>query len=115
MKLLSSLIPGWLKRGKRRSLWKWPEGEQGVAEVFLLYFDTLAHAIRRGMIFDPNVTPSERTSALAVFLPGAPVGAVTDRFNAACYGREPSDLQELDRLRNSVEEAAEKPRPGEDR
>ncbi|MDA1280229.1 MAG: DUF4129 domain-containing protein [Chloroflexi bacterium] len=111
MKLLSTLMPGWLKRGRRRSLWKWPEGETGVAEVFLLYFDTLAHAIRRGMVFDPNVTPNERTSALAVFLPGAPVDAITGRFNAACYGRQPSDLNELERLRRSVESAADQPRP----
>lgn len=114
MKLLTSLVPNWMKRGKQRSLWKWPEGEQGIAEVFLLYFDTLAHAIKRGMIFDPKVTPNERTAALEVFLPGAPVGAVTSRFNAACYGGQPSDPAEIERLRQGIETAAEKPRPDEE-
>lgn len=111
MQLLSSLIPGWMKGGRKRSLWIWPEGEKGVAEVFLLYFDTLAHAMKRGMVFDPNVTPNERMPALAVFLPGAPVDTVTSRFNAACYGGLPADPGELDRLRQAVETAAQKPPP----
>ena len=112
MKLLSSLMPDWMKGGKKRSLWKWPEGESGVAEAFLLYFDTLTHAIKRGMIFDPHSTPNERIPALAVFLPGAPVDAVTTRFNAACYGAVPADIDELDRLRIEIDAAAKLPRPG---
>ena len=111
MKLLSSLVPGWLRGGKSRSMWRWPEGEKGVAEVFLLYFDTLAHAIKRGMVFDPNITPNERIQALAVFLPDAPVDAVTGRFNAACYGGQPTDAGEVDRLRQAVETAAQTPKP----
>jgi hypothetical protein len=114
LKLLSSLMPGWMKGGKKRSLWKWPEGEKGVAEAFLLYFDTLAHAIKRGMVFDPNVTPNERVPALAVFLPGAPVEMVTSRFNAACYGAEPTELSEIERLRLAIEEAAKRPKPSDD-
>jgi hypothetical protein len=113
MKLLSSLVPSWMKGGKKRSLWKWPEGEKGVAETFLLYFDTLTHAIKRGMVFDPNVTPNERVSALAVFLPGAPIDVITNRFNAACYGAEPTDDAVIERLRVAVEEAADKPKPSE--
>ncbi|MBT5476412.1 MAG: hypothetical protein HOK43_06080 [Chloroflexi bacterium] len=112
MKLLSSLVPSWMRGGNNRSLWKWPEGDSGISEAFLLYFDTLTHAIKRGMVFDPNVTPNERVQALAVFLPGAPIGAVTARFNAACYGAEPSDLAEIEGLREKIEEAAKKPRPG---
>ena len=111
MRLLTGLVPNWMKRGRQRSLWKWPEGEKGVAEAFLLYFDTLTHAIKRGMIFDPNVTPNERVSALTVFLPGAPVETVTLRFNAACYGAQPADIDELDRLRIEIDAAAKKPKP----
>jgi hypothetical protein len=114
MKLLSSLVPSWMKGGKKRSLWKWPEGEKGVGEAFLLYFDTLTHAIKRGMVFDPNVTPNERISALAVFLPGAPVDAVTTRFNAACYGAEPTEISEIERLRSAIEEAAKRPKPSDE-
>ena len=107
MKLLSSLVPSWMRGRGDRSVWRFPDAETGIAEAFLLYFDTLTHAIKRGMLFDPNVTPNERLSALHVFLPGAPVDMVTSRFNAACYGNEPSDLDDLDQLREAVERAAE--------
>jgi hypothetical protein len=63
------------------------------------------------MIFDPNVTPNERVSALAVFLPGAPIETVTSRFNAACYGAHPADIDELERLRKEINAAAKKPKP----
>ena len=109
MKLLSSLVPSWMRGRGDRSAWRFPDAETGIAEAFLLYFDTLTHAIKRGMLFDPNVTPNERLSALHVFLPGAPVDMVTSRFNAACYGNEPSDLDDLDQLREAVERAAEQP------
>ena len=109
MKLLSSLVPSWMRGRGDRSVWRFPDAETGIAEAFLLYFDTLTHAIKRGMLFDPNVTPNERLSALHVFLPGAPVDMVTSRFNAACYGNEPSDLDDLDQLREAVERAAEQP------
>ncbi|MBN4064582.1 DUF4129 domain-containing protein [Dehalococcoides mccartyi] len=114
MKLLSNLMPSWMRGGKKRSLWKWPEGERGVAEAFLLYFDTLTHAIKRGMVFDPNVTPNERVTALAVFLPGAPIETVTSRFNAACYGAQPADVAEISRLRDAIEIAAKKPKPADE-
>lgn len=109
MKLLSGLLPDWMRPGKGGSLWKWPESEKGVGEVFLLYFDTLAHAIKRGMEFDPNLTPSERIPQLANYLPGAPVDTLTNRFNEACYGGQPTDLDELSRLRQAVDEAATQP------
>jgi hypothetical protein len=114
LKLLGSLVPNWMKRNQR-ALWKWPEGDKGIADAFLLYFDTLTHAIKRGMIFDPNSTPNERIPALAVFLPGAPIDAVTTRFNAACYGAEPTASDEISRLRSEIETAAKRPMPSDDK
>jgi len=111
MRLLTGLVPKWMKGGKKRSLWKWPEGEKSIAEAFLLYFDTLAHAMKRGMIFDPTATPNERISSLTVFLPGAPIETVTSRFNAACYGAQPADIDELGRLRIEIETATKRPKP----
>tara|TARA_Y100000588_G_scaffold377757_1_gene457308 strand:+ start:424 stop:1833 length:1410 start_codon:yes stop_codon:yes gene_type:complete len=109
MKLLSSLAPSWMRGRRDGSAWRFPNAETGVAEVFLLYFDTLRYAIKRGMLFDPHVTPNERMSALQVFLPGAPVDVITGRFNAACYGNEPSDPNDLDELREAIERVAEQP------
>ncbi len=98
--LLKSLLPGWLRRkGDLRPLWRYPEGELGTAEVFLLYFDYLSEGMRRGMRFDPSVTPMERAPALSAVLPGAPVTRVTERFNAACYGREGTDPATVNELR----------------
>jgi len=114
LKLLSGLMPNWMKRGSQRALWKWPEGDSGIADAFLLYFDTLSHAIKRGMEFNPNSTPNERIPALAVFLPGAPVDVVTTRFNAACYGAEPTPSDEISRLREEIETAAKRPIPSDD-
>jgi hypothetical protein len=37
------------------------------------------------------------------------VDVVTNRFNAACYGNEPSDLNDLIQLREAVERAADEP------
>jgi len=114
MKLLTNLMPSWMRGSKNRSLWKWPDGDSGITEAFLLYFDTLTYAIKRGMIFDPNVTPNERVPALAVFLPGAPINDVTSRFNAACYGAVPSDLADIEELRKKIEAAAKKPKPNDE-
>jgi len=112
MNLLGGLLPGWM-RGNDRAQWRHPTGEQGITEAFLLYFDTLTHAIKRGMRFNPNATPNERTEALAVFLPGAPVGVVTSIFNDACYGSMATDIEEINRLREQVERAASTPKPDE--
>jgi hypothetical protein len=57
------------------------------------------------MEFDPAVTPLERVSALRRVLPEAPVESVTERFNAACYGREPTDQGTLAWLRSALEPA----------
>ncbi len=108
--LLKGLLPSWFRRTRAQLLvWRYPSGEDGVAEVFQLYFDCLAAAIKRGMNFDPAATPSERTADLAAALPGLSVEVITERFNAACYGREPTDQESLHSLRNSLTEALARP------
>ncbi|NQU96306.1 MAG: DUF4129 domain-containing protein [Chloroflexi bacterium] len=108
LRLFGHLLPEWMRRGQGAAAWRYPRGEPGVTQVFVLYFQYLAEAIQRGMSLDTRQTPNERQAALQQTLPGAPVGALTGRFNAACYGREPStpaviaDLERaLHRLRHS--------------
>lgn len=102
-RLLQGLLPAWMRRGRAAGLtWRYPEGEPGVGEVFRLYFDYLSAAIRRGMVFDPSDTPQERSADLQAALPGTPAGPVTERFNAACYGREPTDLETLSQFRSAL-------------
>ncbi len=104
-KLLKGLLPGWMRRHKEPALtWRYPDGEPGIGEVFRLYFDYLYAAIKHGMRYDPALTPAERVSALRGALPGAPVESVTERFNAACYGREPSDTETVAALRSALDQ-----------
>jgi hypothetical protein len=105
--LLKRLLPAWLTSGGKESPAKWriPHDHSGVVEVFKLYFDTLTAAIQKGMPFEPSVTPSERVSQLEAALPGAPVDQLTHCFNAACYGRVPTDVSVVVELRRAVDAA----------
>ena len=61
--------------------------------------------MRRGHEFDPAKTPLERAPQLLASVPGAPVDRITSRFNAACYGREATQAEQLARLRRELETA----------
>jgi len=102
--LLGRLLPGWLTRRRGTAAWRYPEGEPGITEVFILYFGYLSEAIRRGMHLDTRHTPNERREALERALPGAPVAELTRRFNAACYGRERSDGRTIAGLEQDLEQ-----------
>ncbi|MBI2964581.1 MAG: hypothetical protein HYY34_00055 [Chloroflexi bacterium] len=94
--LLARLIP-WRARGHRtpREVWHYPLGQPGISEVFKLYFDYLSAAVERGMRLDRHLTPIELNGDLSEALPGAPVDLMTARFNAACYGHEPTSQETL--------------------
>jgi hypothetical protein len=102
-RLLGGLVPGWL-RGHSKKVWRYPH-EQGIAEVFRLYFDVIAVGMKWGVKFEPYMTPVERLPLLQAALPGAPVQEVTERFNAACYGHVPTDPQRVLELEASLREA----------
>ncbi len=102
-RLLGGLIPGWLRR-KKGHTWRYPS-DPGFAEVFKLYFDSIGMAVKWGMEFKPQMTPAERLPLLEAALPGAPVGEVTSRFNAACYGRVPTDPRTVEGLRAQMKTA----------
>ncbi|MEX0762169.1 MAG: hypothetical protein WD208_03870 [Dehalococcoidia bacterium] len=105
-RLFKRLLPSWLTGSGAAGLaWRYPEGDSGIVDVFRLYFDTLSLAVKRGMMFDPNLTPSERMPQLQAALPGVPVERVTERFNAACYGQEPTDPGTIQSLRDHLAEA----------
>ncbi len=97
--LFGRLIPGFLKRGgdKEAGL-RFPEGEPGITEVFQLYFRYLSAGLRRGATLESHMTPAELAGRLEVALPGAPVEQITRRFEAACYGHEPTGSELLGRL-----------------
>ena len=94
--LFGRLLPGFLKRGggKEAGL-RFPEGEPGITEVFQLYFRYLGAGMRRGAALESHLTPAELSGRLQAALPGAPVEQITRRFEAACYGHEPTGSELL--------------------
>ena len=110
--LIWDLLPDWIKRlhGDKRGL-RYPRDEAGITEVFLLYFDTITLAAKRGLDFDPGQTPSERIPHLRSALPGLAVERITALFNAACYGRKPAAAGAVEPLRRQLDEMSAEPAP----
>ena len=106
LKLALGLLPDWLFPNDAAPPPRMPKDLPGVTEVFALYFDLLTAARAHGHEFVPSATPHERRAALESALPGAPVAAITTRFNAACYGNIATDLAIVARLRGEFEGAA---------
>ena len=105
--LLKGLLPEWMtRRGTPRHLWKYPD-DPGIKEVFMLYFETLEMALERGWEFDSRETPIERQPVLEEVLEGAPIGDITTRFNAACYGNVPSEISQVESMRERLTRAVE--------
>ncbi len=105
--LLKGLLPDWMtRRGTPRHLWKYPD-EPGIREVFMLYFETIEMALERGMEFNSRDTPSERQPVMSGVLDGAPIGDITSRFNAACYGNVPTEASQVESLRSRLASAVE--------
>ena len=98
--LLGRLLPEWMRRRRESDVERrFPADEPGVSEVFQLYFSYLKAATRRGMALESGHTPNELSVAMSRALPGSPVALMTERFNAACYGHEPSSAEVLGELR----------------
>ena len=105
--LLKGLLPEWMtRRGTPRYRWKYPD-DPGIREVFMLYFETLEIALERGWEFNARLTPSERQPELALVLDGAPIGDITSRFNAACYGNVPTEPSLVDDLKSRLTRSVE--------
>lgn len=101
--LLGKLLPDWMRRSRESEAERrFPEGEPGISEVFQLYFGYLKAASRKGMELEAGNTPNELRAAMSRALPDMPVELMTERFNAACYGREPSSADVISRLRTGL-------------
>ncbi len=103
--LALGLLPGWMFRGGAEAGLRAPKDRPGITEAFTLYFDLLAAARKRGYELIPSMTPRERRPDLEATIPGAPVGPITECFNAACYGNIGVDEGTVDRLRAELEMA----------
>ncbi|MBM3958610.1 MAG: hypothetical protein FJ314_02400 [SAR202 cluster bacterium] len=103
--LLSRLLPGFARPKRTPEIWRYPLGQPGITEVFRLYFDYVSSAMRHGMELERHRTPAELGPLIMEALPGAPVALMTDRFNAACYGHEPTPPAMIAALEAGLEAA----------
>ncbi len=106
LKLALELLPAWMRPAAGVPAPSIPVDLPGITEVYTLYFDMLNLACGKGHEFVPSATPRERRAALERILPKAPVGGITARFNAACYGNIPTEAAIVTRLREELESAA---------
>jgi hypothetical protein len=110
--LLGRLIPGFLKnQGEEEEGLRFPSDQPGITEVFKLYFRLLTVGLSRGAVLESHLTPAEIEGRLGVALPGAQVDQITRRFEAACYGHEPTAAALLNSLTSSLDEAESRPEP----
>ena len=108
--LFRKLIPGFLKRqGEKKVGLRYPPDQPGITDVFRLYFRLLTVGLSRGAVFESHLTPAEIEGRLGVALPGAQVDQITRRFEAACYGHEPTEAALLNALSISLDEAEARP------
>lgn len=104
--LALGLLPDWMFRGGADAGLRAPKDRPGITEAFTLYFDLLKAARDRGYEIVPSMTPRERRPDLEITIPGAPVGPITECFNAACYGNIGVDEGTIDSLRGKLKAAA---------
>ncbi len=113
--LLRRLIPGFLKgQGEKEVGLRYPPDQPGITEVFMLYFRLLTVGLHRGVLFESHLTPAEIEGRLELVLPGARVDQITRRFEAACYGHEPTEAALLSALSSSLDDAEARPVPEPD-
>ena len=101
--LALGLLPDWMFRSGTEAGLRAPKDRPGITEAFTLYFDLLKAARKRGYEIVPSMTPRERRPDLELTIPGAPVGPITECFNAACYGNIGADQVTVDQLRGELE------------
>jgi len=105
IKLALGLLPAWMLRQQPTAGPRIPDDIPGIRDVYALYFDMLTAAHAQGYDFEPSATPRERWPDVANAIPGAPVAGITRCFNAACYGKLPTDPETVARLRRELDGA----------
>ncbi len=102
-RLLFNLIPQRFRQAKRRLRFRLSEDEQGVIDVFRVYFGLLALAEKKGHPRPPAQTPLEYQRTLEDVFPQALVRAVTAAFVRACYGHHSAPRDQIEEMRLSLE------------
>jgi len=105
-RLLWGLVPDRFRKRKLPREMHLPDDEQGVVDVFRIYFGMLMQAEKRGEPRAANQTPTEYQSTLERIFPQNLVRSATAAFVRACYGHKPATREQIDDMRQSLEEAS---------
>ena len=104
-RLLFNLLPERFRRKKAQRRIHLPDDEVGIVDVFRIYFGMLHLAEDRGHPRPTSQTPSEYQSTIEGIFPQRLVRMLTDAFNRACYGHRPSSRDQIDEMRQELDQA----------
>ena len=107
-RLLYNLLPERFRRRKDDPGLRLPDDDPNIVDVFRVYFGMLQTADSRGISRTTDQTPTEYQSTLERVFPQGLVRVVTDAFNRACYGRQPSTPAEIAEMRDAIEQTGSK-------
>ena len=100
--LLFRLLPEWLKRRRRRTGPRLPDGPPGVVNALRIYYQLLVLAEEKGIGRRSHETAAEFQKALEGLFPRNLVRLATEAFNRACYGNYPATDQQIAQMRASL-------------
>ena len=103
-RLLFDLLPERFRRRRAVTGLRLPDDEQDIVDVFRIYFGMLTIAEARGFRRASNQTPREYRPSLARVFPSRIARMATEAFNRACYGRRPASREQIDEMREIVEQ-----------
>ena len=103
-RLLFDLLPERFRRRRAATGLRLPDDEQDIVDVFRIYFGMLTIAEARGFRRASNQTPGEYRPSLARVFPSRIARMATEAFNRACYGRRPASRDQIDEMREIVEQ-----------
>ena len=103
-RLLYGLLPNRLRSRGRRPLFRLPDDDADLVEVFRIYFGLLMIADDRGFPRQPNETPMEYQKTLERLVPRDLARRATAAFVKACYGHQPTSRDQVDQMRVSLEQ-----------
>ncbi len=104
-RLLYNLLPDRFRRRRGERGLRLPDDEQDVVDVFRVYFGMLKVAQGEGMPRRGEQTPTEYKPTLARLFPERFVDMATSAFERACYGRRPASKEDIDEMRNNLEQS----------
>ena len=103
-RLLLGLIPDRFKGGKRAPVFRLPDDEADLVDIFRIYFGLLTIADERGFPRSANETPTEYQRTLERLVPRNLARMATAAFIRACYGHQSTPREQVDEMRVSLEQ-----------